>query len=69
MNLLRRARASMADRIPTHSPILPKGEDAEDALLYQDFIDSISLNDEELEAFIAMPGCSVPEVRQLFQGR
>lgn len=59
----------MADRIPTRSPVLPNGEDAEDALLFQEFIDSISLNDEELEAFIAMPGCSVPEVRQLFERR
>jgi len=67
MNLLRRTPASNAHRDVVHSAARPQ-EDDEDVREFQDFIESISLNDEELEAFIAMPGSSIPEVRQMFEG-
>jgi hypothetical protein len=36
---------------------------------FQDFIESITLTDEEFAVFLAMPEASVLEVKRLFAGR
>jgi hypothetical protein len=69
MNLLRRVRAPDADQGTMNSVVLRNNQGEEDARLFQDFIESVSLSDEEFGAFLAMPGSSVPEIRRLFEGR
>ena len=46
-------------------PIGPLTADLDHERLLQDFVDDISLSEEELELFVAMPEASIAEVRKL----
>ena len=69
MEISHQAHTAVGSRIESKS--ISVGRDADDEFdrEFRDFIGSITLDDEELAAFLAMPECSVPEVRRLVAGR
>lgn len=61
------ALASGAERIALESgPIYPDDHEDQD---FRDFVESISLTQEELVVFLARPELSIAEVRHLFARR
>ena len=63
------AQTAVAIRIELKSVESQSDPDEEFDREYRDFIESITLSDEEFAAFLAMPESSVPEIKRLFAAR